>query len=168
MEVHGDTLDEVSSSPDTSRMRDTALRLLGRREYSIVEMRRKLVARGFGAPQVDGVLGGLTDERLLSDERFAESFTRMRIERGQGPIRIRAELRERGVPDAVIDGVTTHTGDFWITCARRVLSRRFGRGAVGLAAGAPISREEWQRRARFLAQRGFPSDLIGRALRNDD
>jgi regulatory protein len=153
-----------ASRSDTGRaMRDAALRLLGRREYSMLEMRRKLVARGYQAPQVDGVLALLRDERLLSDERFAESFVRMRIERGQGPMRIRAELRERGVADTVIDGVTTHTADFWITCARRVLTRRFGRGTPPV-----ISRDEWHRRARFLAQRGFPSDVIARSLRRDD
>ena len=150
-------------TPDVGRMRDTALRLLGRREHSTSEMRRKLVARGYAVPQIDGVLEGLCDEQLLSDERFAESFVRMRIERGQGPIRIRGELRERGVSDTVIDTVTTHTSDFWIVCARRVLARRFGRHM-----NAPLARDEWHRRARFLAQRGFPSDLIARALKNDD
>src|SRR5262245_28351543 len=41
------------SPPDASRaMRDAALRLLGRREYSTLEMRRKLVARGYQPPQV--------------------------------------------------------------------------------------------------------------------
>jgi regulatory protein len=152
---------------DGAALRDTALRLLGRREYSAFEMRRKLVARGYGTPAVDGMLASLREEQLQSDERFAESFVRMRIERGQGPIRVRAELRERGVGDPVIDAVTTHTSEFWIVCARRVLSRRFGRGSSAISPISKMTRDEWHRRARFLAQRGFPSDVIARALRND-
>jgi len=41
--------------------------------------------------------------------------------------------------------------------ANRARAKRFG-------SAAPASRDEWNRQARFLAQRGFPSDLIYRAL----
>ncbi len=86
-----------------------------------------------------------------------ESFVRVRSERGQGPLRIRAELRERGVTDVLVDEVLTITSEFWFERANRARAKRFGEAA-------PASRDEWNRQARFLAQRGFPSDLIYRAL----
>jgi SOS response regulatory protein OraA/RecX len=39
----------------------------------------------------------------------------------------------------------------------RARSKRFG-------AGLPATRDDWNRQARFLAQRGYPADLIYRAL----
>ena len=48
----------------------------------------------------------LVDDGLQSDERFTEAFVRSRINQGKGPARIRADLRERGINDAVIaDGL---------------------------------------------------------------
>ena len=43
-----------------------------------------------------GLFGGLTDEGLQSDARYAGSFVQSRINQGKGPIRIRQELKERG------------------------------------------------------------------------
>jgi regulatory protein len=137
--------------------RNAAIRLLARREHSTDELRRKLKRRGYGAQIIDEVVTTLRSSESVSDARFAESFARVRSERGQGPLRIRAELRERGVTDVLVDEVLTTTSEYWLAQANRAIVKRFGEAA-------PESREEWNRQARFLAQRGFPSDLIYRAL----
>jgi len=137
--------------------RDAAIRLLARREHSTDELRRKLKRRGYGPATIEQVVTTLRSSESVSDARFAESFVRVRSERGQGPLRIRAELRERGVTDLLVDEVLTTTSEFWLERANRVRAKRFGEAA-------PASRGEWNRQARFLAQRGFPSDLIYRAL----
>jgi regulatory protein len=74
-----------------------AVRLLARREHSRAELVRKLAARGAPAELADEVLDSLAARRLQSDERYAESLVTSRIGRGQGPVRIRRELAERGV-----------------------------------------------------------------------
>jgi regulatory protein len=137
--------------------RETAVRLLTRREHSTDELRRKLKRRGYGHATIDEVVTTLRSSELVSDARFAESFVRVRSERGQGPLRIRAELRERGVTDALVDEVLTTTSEFWLERAHRARVKRFGEAA-------PATRDDWNRQARFLAQRGFPADLIYRAL----
>jgi len=121
------------------------------------ELRHKLKRRGYAQTIVDQVIATLSNAASVSDARFAESFVRVRSERGQGPLRIRAELRERGVTDVLVDEVLTTTSEFWLERANRARAKRFG-------SAAPASRDEWNRQARFLAQRGFPSDLIYRAL----
>ena len=88
--------------------RRIALSLLARREHSARELHFKLIARGCAESDVDAVLAALRIERLLSDERFAEAYVASRRERGYGPVRIEAELRERGVADEVI---ATHLDD---------------------------------------------------------
>ncbi len=152
-----DQSDDGNARDEIDVARDTAIRLLTRREHSTDELRRKLKRRGYGAETIDEVVTRLRSSELVSDARFAESFVRVRSERGQGPLRIRAELRERGVTDPLVDEVLTTTSEFWLERANRARVKRFGEAA-------PASRDEWNRQARFLAQRGFPSDLIYRAL----
>lgn len=141
--------------------RVAAVRLLARREHSKDELRRKLKRRGHGQAIIDTVIGALDEAAYVSDTRFAEMFVRVRRARGQGPVRIRAELRQRGVEDALADDLLTETAEFWIDLARTARARRFG-------DGQPVDRDAWNRQARFLAQRGFPADLIYRALGNAD
>jgi regulatory protein len=139
------------------RLEHTALALLARREHSEAELTRKLRQRGYSAVDIDAVLESLTARNLLSNERFAEMLVRTRIARGQGPIKIRAELRERGIDDALADACVTETSDFWCARAEAARSKRFG-------GAPPADRLHWTRQARFLAQRGFPADLIYRVL----
>jgi regulatory protein len=147
----------VDRSHDTTEVRDAAIRLLAQREHSADELRRKLRRRRYAVATIANVVESLDAARSVSDERFAESFVRVRSERGQGPLKIRAELRERGVSDGVVDEVMTATADFWLERAQKARVKRFG-------TALPSDRDGWNRQARFLAQRGYPADLIYRTL----
>ena len=76
--------------------------MLARREHSGAELRVKLAAKGFPADIINDALSDLYRSGWLSDERFVEAFLRVRSERGYGPVRIRAELKERGIDDELI------------------------------------------------------------------
>lgn len=182
-------------------LKERALRLLATREHSRFELRRKLMrgtpsrsrllrgrapnkrsdsSASDGASSkskseidawVDAVINDLVRHGLLSDERFAESFVRRGIDRGHGPLKIRAGLRSRAVADDIIDDALTFSDDFWLDRARAAQTKRFGDdrdsgGGTGEhdADHAPANRSEWARRARFLAARGFASDIIYRTL----
>ncbi len=132
-----------------------ALRLLSQREHSALELRRKLLRDGDDAA-VGAVVERLAESGLLSDERFAESYVRSRVERGQGPVKIRAGLLARGVADALIDSALGHLDEFWLQRARAALDKRFG-------DEAPADAHECGRRLRFLSQRGYPADVAYRA-----
>ena len=148
----------VAESGDPQReVRIAAVRLLARREHTREELRRKLTRRGYPASCIEAAIAALEDASYVSDARFAEMFVRVRAERGQGPVKIRAELRERGVAESLVDEVLTETANYWLNHARAARRKRFG-------DGIPSERNEWNRQARFLAQRGYPSDLIYRAL----
>jgi regulatory protein len=83
-------------------VRKQALNMLARREHSGAELRAKLAAKGFPSDIIDDALSDLNRSGWQSDERFVEAFIRVRGERGYGPVRIRAELRERGIDDELI------------------------------------------------------------------
>ena len=138
---------------DSDALRARALGLLARREHSRGELRRKLAARDTDAQALEATLERLAAAGLQSDERFAESFLRSRAERGQGPLRIREELRQRGVDDATAAAALAAAEVDWRDLLRAVHRKRFG-------SAPPADRRELARRARFLAQRGFAAEAI--------
>lgn len=146
----------LPNRPDAD-VRAIALGLLARREHSRDELRRKLASRGFDADGVNSLLDKLAAERLQSDARFAEAYVHARQARGVGPVRIRIELEERGVSDALIDEYVDERAEGWRDSLVAEYRKRFGdTSADGYAERA--------RRGRFLQQRGFSPGMIGRLL----
>jgi|GEM_PF-603002 len=177
-----------------------AIKMLARREHSTVELRRKLSTYNAGNADSDSrqteehinqVIDALLLDGSLSDERFTSEYVRLRINKGYGPIRIRMDLLERGIPDRLAEESLTRPAEFWQTLAADVCARKFGHtvytegGADAghpdqaesplepLAGGQRVEADEqrqrraqqrWNRCARFLSQRGFPADLIYQTL----
>jgi regulatory protein len=129
----------------------TGLRLLARREHSIQELCHKLRGRDCPAAIVDQVTADLVEEGLLSDRRFAEAYTYSRIERGFGPLRIRVELRERGIGDGLAAAALAELAPDWDASARRQRHKRF-------SADAPLDFNARVKQLRFLQQRGFTTE----------
>ena len=142
--------------------RRLALDLLARREHSAAELRRKLTRRGVAPGEAAELVGDLAGARLQSDERFAEQYAASRRERGYGPLRIAAELRERGVPDPLIGRFVDAHDPEWVERARAVRRKRFG------APGGPRDLRERARQARFLQYRGFSPAQVRAVLGDGD
>lgn len=141
--------------------RRLALDLLARREHSAVELRRKLVRRGVGEGEAEELVAGLAGARLQSDGRFTEQYAASRRERGYGPLRIAAELRERGITGELIARLAGTNDPDWGERARAARDKRFG-------ATRPGNARERARQERFLQYRGFTSEQIRRAFDSDD
>ena len=148
-------LTEPGADVDEPAARATALNLLARREHSRAELRRKLMTRGCAETVAEAVLNSLEDAGYLSDERYAEVYVRTRAEKGYGPLRIRAELRERGVAESVIDDCLAAHHGAWSAHLARVYAKRFKR------AGDFAERA---RQARFFQSRGFTLEQIRAVL----
>ena len=151
----------MPTTPDTTQTpRDAAVRLLARREYSRAELVERLSAKGHEAAEVAACLDALAEQGLQSDARFAESFLRSRVARGQGPLKIRGELSRRGVDRDTVAAAFAELeqrGEVdWFALAADTLARRF--------SGPGDSPRERARRERFLAGRGFDFDQLRHAL----
>ena len=144
--------------PDT-RARNSAMRLLARREHSRAELRGKLVGRGFENDSVEELLQGLEDQDLLSDERFAMSLIASRAETGYGPKRIDLELRNRGVSEELAREALAKAEVDWEERVTDQVARKFG-------SDPAQTFPEWARRARYLERRGFGQDAIRLAIGN--
>lgn len=131
-------------------IRLSAMNLLARREHSLRELRLKLQRRFGNDPLVDSELQRLADENLQSNTRFAESYCRQRALRGFGPLRVRQEMRDRGLTDLEIVEAFEVVGVDWNVIAAAAFAKKFGqRGCDDL--------KEKSRRARFMQYRGFSS-----------
>ena len=142
-----DDLDQLTAV-DPADIRRAAMDLLARREHSRRELRQKLVKRFRDDAQIDAQLDRLAQEKLQSDQRFAESFVRQRVGRGYGPLRIRQEARQKGLDDSEIASAMEALEVDWYAVAEEVLGRKFGD-----TPGADI--REKARRSRFMQYRGF-------------
>jgi regulatory protein len=137
-----------SNGPPPSELRAYAYRLLGRREYSAAELEQRLSRKwpGLETRVLEGLVATLVEENRVSDERFTESFVRSQRQRCQGPLKIRAALRAKGVADALISAELDRGDAAWTDLASRWLERRHP---------GPLDFETRKKYYRRLVNRGF-------------
>lgn len=140
-------------------VRRAAMDLLAQREHGRVELTRKLRQRGAPPELIDSALDRLTEEGLLSESRYLESFIASRARGGYGPQRIREELIQRGLSRSDIDQALREAGVDWSEQLREVWRRKFNR--------QPQDARERAQQGRFLAYRGYSMEMISRLLRGN-
>ena len=142
-------LDLNKSEPSTTEMRSFAYSLLGRREYSLVELTNRIKRKWPEAEHVGNLVGQLAEENLVCDQRYAEAFTRSRVHRHQGPLKIRAAMKGKGVPDSIIARAMEAQSDNWLDLAREWLQKQHP---------AQLGFKDKQKYYRRLVNRGFTHD----------
>jgi regulatory protein len=155
-------LDENIKRPKTGSTlspRNKAMNLLARREHSQAELRTKLAVREYSPEEIEATVAALLADGLLSDERFAEAYITARMRTGQGPVRIRGELKQRGVAAQIIGAHMDDASLEWHSIVREVRSKKFGEGM-------PVEFKEKAKQMRFLEYRGFTSEQIRLAFDN--
>jgi len=141
------------SKKEFDRLLATAVRLLAMREHSVKEMTHKLLARSQFADIVYAVVDELLTNKYVSDERFAESYVRFRSSKGFGPVKIRAELKSKGISNPLIEEHLNMSSDVWFEHAQNQHQKKYG--------DAPVSDYNvWTKRARFMQSRGFTMEHI--------
>lgn len=142
----------------TRTIRVAAMDYLSRREHATHELFQKLLAKEeYEADDISEALARLADQGLLSDERFTEAFINQRISRGSGPLKIRAELRQKGVSDAMIEMFLNQHNTLWCESALAVRIKKYG-------SEHPSDLKETARQSRFLQSRGFSSEQTRYAM----
>ena len=139
-------------------LRERALNLLARREHSRVELARKLAAHG-EPDEITDLLDTLERENLLSNARYAEVLANVRSGR-HGSLRLKADLRDKGVPESVVAEVVRDARENDLESARAVWAKKFGR--------LPADAAERAKQMRFLAGRGFPLAIVRRVVGGED
>tara|TARA_R110001599_G_C12277354_1_gene663203 strand:- start:45905 stop:46405 length:501 start_codon:yes stop_codon:yes gene_type:complete len=149
--------EQIAEPGSPAEIRFAAMNLLARREHSLSELRTKLRRRFTDEQQLENQLQKLVADKLQSDERFAESYARMRAGRGYGPARVRQGMREKGLSDSDIARAFEAAEVDWDTLAAQVLLKKFG-------ADVPGDLREKAKRIRFMQYRGFAADHYQRLI----
>lgn len=169
------------------RLRQRAIRLLAAREYSRVQLERRLAVdrsrqqapahqasddptAGRCGPDaqaalpdraacIEWVLDDLQTRGWLNDERFARELVRRQSPR-TGVLRLRHELQRQGVDAGIADRLLRDARGGEAARAHALWQRRFG---------APSSDpRERARQARYLSSRGFSADIVCRIVSGRD
>lgn len=141
-----------------ARLLDRAMRILGMRDHSEQEFRRKLTAPVMtktGPEPVDAteddvnnVVNWCYENRYLDDARFARQFIASRSRKGYGPARIRQELTQKGIDRETGEEAMRECDIDWIEIAREQAQRKYGDPLPAVFA-------EKVKVQRFLLYRGF-------------
>ena len=167
--------------PVVISLRERALRILVRREYSRLELRRRLLEHAASEEELDALLDALEQKKQLSDQRYAESRARV-LGRKYSSARIGQELRRQGVGDEDMAQAMQDARAADLQRARTIWQRKFGaRTSFGLTDDADADTEtaaaagaannpaadnaaERARQIRFLQSRGFSFDIIRQVI----
>ena len=130
-----------------------SLDLLSRRDHSSLELKRKLLDRGFSIELVDRTIKLLLNKKYLDDHRFAREFFHFKYSAGQGPIKIKSELRRKGIDKDLIDSLFNDLEYDWSRLAEKVLNKKFKNSAID-------NINEYAKRLRYLESRGFEREQV--------
>jgi regulatory protein len=138
---------------ERQKIKTACLRLLNRREHSQHELLTKLSLKGFNRTDIQCTLDELKQEGWQSDERFARSYAKSRLNGGFGWLKIQYELKQRGIKDFDLNSLVAEEFGSWQDLLFQAYRQKY-RDNVDLTA------KEQFKRSLFLQQRGFTHTMI--------
>lgn len=164
--------------------KDQAMRYLEYRARTVSEVRSHLIEKEYPEEEIADCLEFLRDCHFVDDEAYLQRYIEYSIEKGRGPLRIRQELGQKGIPPEQIELGLEALYDR--ECQRETALRQaekalgINREASGTAAEAPeaaaeafgteeeasgteektLSEKELARAARRLSGQGFGGSVV--------
>lgn len=151
-------IETLKQGDERDKAYQRALRFLGIRPRSQVEIERYLTEKGYATEVIEVVVNRLVEQQYLDDEAFARFWLENREQfKPRGERALRFELRQKGIADNVIDKVIVDLDE------------------DGMAWAAVESKlQRWQNLPEpelrkkitgFLARRGFGYEVINTVFR---
>lgn len=156
--VSRSAIEEALGEIEYTLAKERALRLLGYREHSSAELRRKLCDTGYPPCVSAAVTARFVEVELVDDRRFAAAWTRSRISAGYGTRRIKRELVQRGMDPDLIEDTLSELID---------PDEELGRARAALGGRTATDRAGRDRLVRRLVTRGFSLSVAIGALDED-
>ncbi|WP_299020614.1 recombination regulator RecX [uncultured Photobacterium sp.] len=141
--------------------KETAVGYLSRRDHAEKELCQKLKGRGYSEQDVAAAIAYCQDYNWLDDARYASMMVRNGVGKGWGALRIKQEMKMKGVHATVISQAMDEVEVDWFEHARDVAQRKFGNSEMDTP-------KEKARRFRFMQYRGFDFEQIQYALNAED
>lgn len=148
--------DPVTPTPS---VKARAVRHLAQREYSRQALRDKLISENASPEEVEQALAQLEAKGWVDDARVVETLVNRRAGK-LGGMRLRQELQAKGVSAELVAQTMAGLKDSELSRALAVWQKKFGHVATDAATR--------NRQARFLATRGFSSDVVKQVVAGID
>jgi regulatory protein len=155
---------KTGGGTESERAFDKALTFLEKQDRTEAEVRERLARAAFGPDAIEDALAKLTEFGYVNDADYAERYLAALVAKGRGRMRIREEMRRKGLPDALVENT---------------IDDGYGRDAELASAIdaatktiAEISPETWEAEPlkalgkidRRLLGRGFSYEIVGEAM----
>lgn len=95
--VDGEVLPALNEDTRKAKARETAARVLGKRNMSRAELNRKLSEKGISPEDAEYACQWAIDVGVIDDEAYAQMLMRHYRSKGFGNVRIRSEMSRRGI-----------------------------------------------------------------------
>ncbi len=142
----------------------SAVRVLGIREHNEAELRTKLSNKNYDDIIIDDVIEMLKHYDYLSESRYAETFLRSRLKKGETPWFAAQKARQKGAEPVALklalEEAEQHF-DVWAGC-KEVLDKRDPLGRY------KQDKKLWQRQMRYLQNKGYDLNTILQVMNNED
>lgn len=138
------------------------LKLLGRRELSVSQLRSRLLDREHAPEDADAAIARLLETGALDDRRVARAYARTASKiKGRGRLRVSRELQALGIAkDVVAEAVAEVFADL---DERALIDRAIQKKLRG--GKKPETMQERARLYQFLMRQGFTPAAVSAALR---
>lgn len=137
------------------RLRSLAFTYLAKKEFSKAQLRSKLLEKDAIPSEVDALLDELAQQNYQSDERMAGMLVRSNLRQGRGPQRIQQQLKKYHIDSTLAEHDLSEVD--WFAEALACKIKKFGED---VASDLKIKAKQ----IRFLQYRGYPMDVIMRAI----
>ncbi len=148
---------EPTFAEQLTAARAFAMRSLARRESAESELANRLRQQGFNEEVIEAVVDYCRGYNWVNDERYGAMAVRAGAAKGHGPLKIRFDLRRKGLDDGQIDAAFEQPELDWFELAFELLERRAK--IVDLADFK--LRMKW---LKYLLGRGFTQDQARYAI----
>ena len=127
------------------------------REHSKLELKNKLIEKGFDSAEILLSINEFAVKNVQSDSRFTEEFIRSRLKKNKGPNLISSELISRGITEDLInENLSKITYEQWLDSAFAALRKKL--------KGSSVTLHDKDKIYSFLIGRGFEHKMIKYAL----
>ena len=138
------------------------LKLLGRRELSVSQLRSRLLDREHPSEEIETAIATLLENGALDDRRVARAYARTASKiKGRGRLRVTRELQAFGIArEVVAEAVAEVFGDL---DERALIQRAIQKKLRG--GRKPATIQERARLYQFLMRQGFTPAAVSAAMR---
>ena len=160
MKLHHQSAKLFDTDEELEKAKNAAFRLLSGRAYTRAEVEKKLRGRRFSHRAVTETLGTLEQLGLIDDRAFARQWVESRMHgRPMGRIRLARELKQQGVPEALVEEALDESlAEVDIEAVALDLLRSRARRYQGIERQKALSRM-----FQFLGRRGFSAPVCREA-----